>query len=148
MIILPTGECFSDAAEYIENLVKGDPDICLENYRVVHAICFIDTQPELGWFAHGWVEHGPAVMFGGIIQDGPHAGEKVWITADKQTFYAGMRVQHIRRYTMRELANWNIKTGNLGPWEEPFTSHTRQAKLQHAAKEDNNNANMGHSDPA
>jgi hypothetical protein len=128
MIILPTGECFSDAVDYIECLVRAN--LPFHDCTIVHALCRVDGQPELGWFAHGWVERGENCIFAGVVApDAPeHAGEKVWITAEKESFYKDLHVRCPKRYTPRELADWNQKTGNLGPWEEPYVSFTRAAK--------------------
>jgi hypothetical protein len=126
VILLPTGQCFSDACEYIEMLAKTNQSLI--GYKVVHAICKAHSQPSLGWFAHGWVERGDTVIFAAVVGDGPVKGDRVWVTAEKTTFYKDLKVQHPRRYSLEEVADWNIKTGNLGPWEEPYTNHTRTAK--------------------
>jgi hypothetical protein len=126
MILLPTGECFSDACTYIEEIAKRDEP--LEGYSIVHAICLAPDQPELGMFAHGWVEKGEAVVFKSVVGEGPLKGEEVWVTADRKSFYGHLHIQQPRRYELSEVAYWNRKTGNMGPWEEPYVSFTRQGK--------------------
>lgn len=134
MIIQPTKECFTDAMEYLEQVAKGEvrgliPS--LEQHRLIHAICRAKDQPELGFFAHAWVERDDRVIFAGIIEDDPlgfYNGERVWLESARDNFYADLSPQHIRAYTPREAVEWNKESGHLGPWEEPYTRFTRQGK--------------------
>lgn len=126
MTILPTGECFSDAMEYLNQKAQIDPAGVLKPgafHVVVHAICKDDDTPKLGWFAHGWVEAVDECIFAGIIQD---TGEKVWISILKETYYGGLHIQHPKRYTITEVLYLIERTGTLGPWEEPYACFTRQ----------------------
>lgn len=123
--ILPTGECFNDAMEIIERLVKDDARRARsDEFKLVHAVCQF---PDGELFAHAWVERSikndTFVIFCGIYNN-----EKCYFHADRQEFYDDAHVLWGTRYTIYELWQENKKSGHYGPWKEEYRALTRQGK--------------------
>jgi len=109
--IYPTGTCFDDAMELVEEIIKSDKSK-LSTLFLVHGIC---REPGGELFSHAWVEEGDSCYFDGIIN-----GEQAHIECDRAGFHDHFDVQEFTRYTMHKAFTENIRTNNFGPWEEKY----------------------------
>lgn len=130
-IINPTGTCFDDAAEFVEQLVtageitKGDH----ATLRIVHALCVAPTGEV---YAHGWLEYqrpdGDIVIFCGIAGD-----RKQYFIAWADEYYDQFEPVDVTRYDLASAAYENIEHRTTGPWEDRYIAKT--GKKIYGAKE-------------
>lgn len=112
--ILPTHTCFDDALDYLTERAKRDGwELVASALVVVHAICLAPDGPHRGeQFAHAWVEEGPTLWQGGILE-----GQRVFWGASAEEVRAELRVQMEKRYTPAEAAILNRTHNTFGPWD-------------------------------
>jgi len=110
--IYPTYECFNDALEFLL-LHSG-------RLMLVHGICLY---PDDGHkYAHAWVEQdGRFVIFAGI-----HLGKHKYFAALRAEYYTDAKVQEATKYTPREAAMENLRSGHYGPWLEKYKRLCRE----------------------
>lgn len=108
-MIRPTHTCFDDAIEFLDALAQvGTSEEEITAYAVVHAIC---VTPAGEQFVHAWLERAELVWQLGILND-----EKVPYAVRREEFYEGFRPKKLTRYTARQAAFENVRTGKTGPW--------------------------------
>lgn len=121
--IRPTNTCFDDALDWIVFRLAADAG-ALDKLVLAHGICLIPEGPEEGRpFAHAWVEEGEEAWDFGILN-----GEKVAYAQPKEQHAQNLRVQQATRYTVREAAHENQRSGHYGPWREEYAALCRDAK--------------------
>jgi hypothetical protein len=116
--IYPTGECFTDALDFISEVLTENPedrDALVEELVLVHGIILdsADGHP----IAHAWVEDTRTgrCIFKGILD-----GEAQYFGASQEEYYADCQVQETTRYTLREVWEHNQRTGHYGPWKPEY----------------------------
>lgn len=120
--IYPTHTCFDDAIEFIELLIKENPDLKEDikaNILIVHSICLMpDGRP----YAHAWVEDkkDDTSIFRGIID-----GEATYLIAPRTEYYERFRVQETTKYTLYQALEENRKSNTYGPWKEKYRKLTK-----------------------
>ena len=122
--LLPTGHCFDDAAEFLEQLASACPGEARQmRVYLVHGICIASTpkvahaqaMPAGHRYAHGWVELDDAVIDSGLWQ-----GQRTYYRARRAEWYADRQVEVYTRYTLREALRQNLKHRTYGPWEKRY----------------------------
>lgn len=113
--VLPTRRCFDDAAEMLCEMLTADPS-AIREVKIVHALIETNEPGREGQIiAHGWLEFEDGVFFRGIID-----GETIDLRAPRRQFYKECKPKLIVRYTPREVAELNERTGHTGPWDDVF----------------------------
>jgi len=117
MDIHPTHDCFTDALELFDALLRSAwssgvdarPDL-----RLVHAICKASNER----FSHAWVEDDVRhlALFVGIVD-----GERQTFGAPVDEYRAHYEVQEDVRYTYQQAIRLNRKSRHYGPWEHRFS---------------------------
>lgn len=136
MIVLqPTGKCFDDAIEFIEESVTRDPDLAFNGgLWLVHAIARIpEGQEQAGdLFAHAWCEQ--RVEFGGLPRGvvwhsalAP-AGHRIYLPEPRARYYRRLRVVNWTSYSIQEIWVENQRHGTHGPWLPEYLALTKQGK--------------------
>lgn len=122
----PTHTCFTDAAEFVNERVRLNPELAFgTTLLLVHGILVAPERDDLRdgslaggqRYAHAWVEdeiNGQVVAIHAALVD----GVKTYIARPRDEFYRDARVVETTRYTMREVLRHNLRTGHLGPWDE------------------------------
>lgn len=111
MNINPTGECFTDCMELLEDVMNDRaPDDRMTDVQLVHAIC-IFPKTKKKRFAHGWIEIGPVVLQRGFID-----GKRVKYTLPLKEFYRKMQVKDYTKYSVAQAIHENLKSNHYGPW--------------------------------
>lgn len=113
--ILPTHSCFDDALDYLSWRVKRDKR-CIHTLFLVHAICLApEGRKKDTPFAHAWVEEEVEGLWV-AWQDGFLRGQRITYSCDRDALVASLRVQEFTRYTVKQAAEENRRTGRYGPW--------------------------------
>lgn len=120
MTILPTGECFDDAIDIVQQMIRENPEIVhAENLFVVHAVC--QSKSGVLW-AHAWVEDRindvDCVLWCGIMN-----GEKACLCTDLRDHYEFHRPTIVIKYTPMDVWRENAKTRHFGPWDPEIQKH-------------------------
>ena len=112
--ILPTNACFDDALELIAERVKETPTLAFGRALIlVHGIARgLEDGPRPDEpYAHAWVEEGDQCWDAGLLD-----GQRIYYAVSREEFYAARRIQTTTRYTVRQAALENLRTGHFGPW--------------------------------
>jgi hypothetical protein len=118
MTILPTGTCFDDAIEYLNEIALHGQRERLLTLKLVHGICLAPEGAQEGTpFAHAWVEEAGVCVQAGLFSGEP---QKVYYGVKRAEFYAKLRVQVATYYTAPEVVVHNRRTGHFGPWEHLY----------------------------
>jgi hypothetical protein len=107
MTLSPTHQCFDDALDFIDKIVKLQRHK-LEDWRLCHALC---RAPE-GIFAHAWCERDEIVVVAFMIN-----GVHTYLEIDHAGFYDVFEPFDVIRYTISEAARLNYQSGHYGPWD-------------------------------
>lgn len=111
--IFPTFQCFNDSMEFIDHIAGECPEL-MDTMVLVHGICLSDGGRE---FVHAWVEDIKNKM---AIFCGIYMGERVYLAAPLENFFAGYTVKEATRYTVMEAMQNNLRTVHFGPWEKKY----------------------------
>ena len=123
MHLMPTGRCFDDALEFLQDRVKVNPRLATsDRLWLCHGICVgtgscADGSIAPGQrYAHAWVEErDPAV--GQIAWDaGLLDGERIFVVLPRDIFHDRRQVAACTRYTPVEAWAENNRTETYGPW--------------------------------
>jgi hypothetical protein len=106
----PTGTCFDDALEFV--IEANVPRSNWYKYTIVHGVC---VAPDGHRYAHAWIERGELAIQ--VMLDGE---ERFALSLPRGEFYTYYRVRLTTRYTVREAAEENRRTGHYGPWLEQY----------------------------
>jgi hypothetical protein len=113
MDLLPTGHCFDDALEYLNQRVLAEPTLAQgRTLELVHGIAIGDTGEP---YAHAWCEEGRHCWDAAIAN-----GERIWYAVARHEFYAARRVHTITRYSVRAACLANLAAGHYGPWKAEY----------------------------
>lgn len=127
MMFPPTGTCFDDSLDFLEQLARecgmfaafvASPETAalhptFARMRVVHAICVAPTGKH---FAHAWVEQdGSSVWQGGVAN-----GRRVFWRMPLADFEAELPTVEATRYTVAEALRLNAEHDHYGPWEARY----------------------------
>lgn len=132
MELEPTGDCFTDALEFIEShlwkeLGNGKPREQVtketdERYRLAHGIAYFRNGPWEGEaFSHAWVEEGERVWQAGRTSN----GIRLFFPTDKAEFYRDLRVEDVTLYGLADVLVLNQKSETYGPWEDRYIALCR-----------------------
>ena len=119
--IYPTHECFNDALEFLGELAKQqNPLLHSGRLILVHGTCL---HPKDGHeYAHAWVEQDEKfVIFAGI-----HNGKHKYFAASRAEYYNDAKVQETTKYTPRQAAQENLRSGHYGPWLDKYKRLCRE----------------------
>jgi hypothetical protein len=120
-VIYPTHSCFDDAIMFCLHLEAHE----LADFRVVHALCLSDGQPEPDRpYAHAWVEQRDADGRGGIWQAGIVDGRQIYYAVRHDEFYATHRVVRSTVYTCELAAELTRQHDFTGPWRAEYRAAT------------------------
>lgn len=116
----PTGQCFTDALEFLDAMTKpGAPNA--DTFTLVHARCSIGGVP----FAHAWVETLDRRWQAGMVN------------RRLRVFYARPRsmplefnVEREWRYTVAEADAENERTLMYGPWVDELLALCEAARVE------------------
>lgn len=124
--VAPTGTCFDDALDFIEQVAReqGLPgpgstsaavlQATFARMRVVHGICI---DPSGTPYAHAWVEQdGTSVWQGGIAA----GGVRVFYRQPLADFTAAHPVRECTWYTVAQALQLNRDHDHYGPWEARY----------------------------
>lgn len=121
-IIHPTGTCFTDAMELLNEVALHNPD-ALDHYTLVHAICIAPTVGNDGsvapgeLFAHAWLEKVTATGRVEAWQKGVLEGYEVVYAVDVAELEQLLKPQRTWKYSPRMALECNRRSHMLGPWE-------------------------------
>lgn len=123
MIVRPTGTCFDDALDFLEELSKTgvSKKELIRDFVLVHGICMTPTVPSVQ-FAHAWVEWRQQLVFQRGIVDGQVLTYSMPLSQFEQRF----NPVKTTRYTVAEAARRNAETNSYGPWEPEYAALTRE----------------------
>lgn len=112
--IAPTGTCFDDAAELLNEWAAEYPEKdWFSIARLAHGI-WRDSSGEP--YAHAWVElNGNEIWSEGYVN-----GERVRFSVPKDEFYSEMKPEDVTLYSLVEVVTLNRKHGTSGPWESKY----------------------------
>lgn len=112
--VYPTHKCFDDALDFLGELAKQEnPMLHSGRLLLVHAIVLDDKGQE---HAHAFVEQDEKfVIFAGI-----HKGKLKYFAATVKEYYADARVKETTKYTPKQAALENLRSGHYGPWVERY----------------------------
>ena len=125
MTIFPTHQCFDDVLDHQAELAQRDPVTAARQF-IVHGICLAPEGEHAGEpFAHAWVEDDEEsrVSEAGILN-----GEKIWWSADRDEWYAALRVQERTRYTLDQARILNWQTAHYGPWVPKYRALCKSSR--------------------
>lgn len=117
----PTGRCFDDALEFLENEARRG--LTLEQAKrlcLVHGVC-LSADGHL--FAHAWVESGDDM----VISAGLLRGKRIFYKMDRATYYAKWCVEEAHRYTLEQASSENYRSGHFGPWRPDYLALCKDA---------------------
>lgn len=125
MTIFPTHHCFDDALDFITARVRQDPAVAeSDTLTLVHGIARLpnpDGQLQPGErFAHAWVEEGNHVWAAGVLD-----GQRIYFRAERDEYYARLRVEQTTRYSILEAWAENRRTCSYGPWKLEYLALCR-----------------------
>jgi hypothetical protein len=109
--IYPTHTCFTDAMEFLVDVVKHAP-ATMDEYTLVHAVCLPGSDRA---YAHAWIERrtpkGTEAWQSGIWRR-----HRVQYAVMASELEQELRPQRIWRYSIEDASALNRETGMLGPW--------------------------------
>jgi hypothetical protein len=112
--ILPTGQCFDDALEYLAERLRSAPRDLAKRWRLAHGICRGNYEGAL--YAHAWLEEHHDVCWDfGLID-----GTRVAFSMKKHEYYAARHVVECTLYTPRQALAENLRTQHFGPWKDSY----------------------------
>jgi hypothetical protein len=114
MTFAPTHQCFDDALDLLERIVKENRHD-LDDWRLVHAVC----KAEGGLFAHAWCERNRNEVVTAFIIEGKHT----YVTIPRRDFYRLFEPQMMTKYTVPEAWMHNRRTNHYGPWLDCYKIH-------------------------
>jgi hypothetical protein len=129
--VYPTGTCFDDALDLIQEILKAEPDRFSRGeivlvLRLVHGVC---RHTDGTHYAHAWVENVAAdtCLFVGIYRNCRSV-----IVAARPEFYSAYRVveTQIERYTYPQVILLNHTTGHYGPWTQTLRDLCRGPSIE------------------
>lgn len=113
MNLLPTGHCFDDALEYLEQRVRAEPALAhRDTLQLVHGIGIGDDGTR---YAHAWCEEQGLCWDAALLD-----GQRIWYSVAVEAFYTARRLGATTRYTIREACLQNVQSGHYGPWEPTY----------------------------
>lgn len=118
MNILPTHHCFDDALELVALRVKESPALAYGHaLTLVHGIAHghVDGPRPGEPYAHAWVEEGARCWDAGLVD-----GQRIYYAVSRDDFYQARGVTDTTRYTPRQAALENLRSGHFGPWQPAY----------------------------
>jgi hypothetical protein len=129
MPIYPTGTCFDDSLDYLEQVLNIEaltPEQLAEverDHRIVHGICVGSAGVR---YAHAWVEQRSRDDRAWLVwQAGVLDGERIYFGRDRADYLATDGVERCTRYTLRIAAELNRIYGTYGPWRAEYLELAR-----------------------
>jgi hypothetical protein len=111
--LLPTGHCFDDALEYLNQRVLAEPTLAKDRrLELIHGIAIGDAGEP---YAHAWCEEG-RLCWDAALAD----GQRMWYSVRRHEFYAARRVHTITRYSVRQACLENLRSRHYGPWKDVY----------------------------
>lgn len=124
--IYPTGTCFDDVADYINDLSRRRKIAELESLTICHGIAANDDGSIR---AHAWLEHGEPRR---VIDFGFMDGAKIVFEVPAVEYHPKSGTIECREYTIREIAMCGHLSENkgCGPWILEYFIHCGDAKRE------------------
>jgi hypothetical protein len=111
--LLPTFHCFDDALDYLSERVKASPRLARSlSIMLVHGIARSEDGRR---YAHAWVEESGKCWDAALYE-----GQRIWYSVPREEYYAARDIQATTRYTIRQAARLNLRSGHYGPWEPRY----------------------------
>jgi len=109
--LLPTGTCFDDALEYLNERVLADPSLAERSTLVlVHGIAR-STDGADEPYAHAWCEEAGQAWDAALWN-----GQRIYYAVARAAFYEARRIADATQYTIRQACLLNYATRHYGPW--------------------------------
>lgn len=111
--VLPTGKCFDDALDLLNDILKYNPE-CVADLRLIHGIC---TAPDGHHYAHAWVEDlaTERALFVGLVN-----GERMNLAASREEYWTEVGMVERTPYTYRQAVIENRRHNHYGPWLDHY----------------------------